>query len=47
MHDQLHMTQVSSRWVPHLVTPDQRHAHVQSWQELLVHYSAEGNDCLL
>ena len=34
IHDQLHMTKVSSRWVSHLLTLDQRHKRVQSCQEL-------------
>ena len=46
IHDQLHMSKVSSRWIPHLVTPDQRHEHVQSCQELLARYSADDNDFL-
>ena len=46
IQDQLHMAKVSSRWVPHLLTLDQRHEPVQSCQELLAHYSAEENDFL-
>ena len=46
IHDQLHITEVSSRWVPHLLIPDRRHKHVQSCQELLARYSAERNDFL-
>ncbi len=34
IHDQLHITKVSSRWVPHLLTPDQRYKRVQACQEL-------------
>ena len=40
------MTKASSRWVPHLLTPDQRYERVQSCQELLADYSIEGNDFL-
>ncbi|CAF1081757.1 unnamed protein product [Rotaria sp. Silwood1] len=46
IHDQLHMTKVSARWVPHLLTPDQRYERVQACQELLARYSTEGNDFL-
>ena len=46
IHDQLHMTNVSSRWVPYLVTSDQKHERIQSCQELLARYLAEGNDFL-
>ena len=46
IHDQLHMTEISLRWVPHLLAPDQRHERVQSCQELFARYSAEGNDFL-
>ena len=41
IHDQLHMTEVFSRWVSHLLIPGQRHERAQSCQELLAHYSAE------
>lgn len=46
IHEQLHMTKVSSGWVPYLLTPDQRHERVQTCQELLARYSIEGNDFL-
>ncbi|CAF1555029.1 unnamed protein product [Rotaria sp. Silwood1] len=46
IHDHLHMTKVSSRWVPHLLTPDQRHERVQACQELLTRYSTAGDDFL-
>lgn len=46
LHDQLHMTKVCARWVPHLLTPDQRHERVQACEELLARYSMEGNDFL-
>ncbi|CAF3559456.1 unnamed protein product [Rotaria sp. Silwood1] len=38
------MTKVCSRWVPHLLTPDQRHERVRACQELLARYSIERND---
>ena len=38
IHDQLRITKVSSRWIPHLLTPDQRHKHVQSCHELLARF---------
>jgi hypothetical protein len=40
------MTENCSRWVPHLLTADQRHERVQSCQELLDRYLAEGNNFL-
>ena len=44
IHDQLHMANVSLRWVPRLPTTNQRHERVQSCQERLTRYSAEEND---
>ncbi|CAF0942762.1 unnamed protein product [Rotaria sp. Silwood1] len=44
IHEHLHMTKVCSRWVPHLLTPDQRHERVRACQELLARYSIERND---
>ena len=46
IHDQLYTIKVSSRWVPHLLTPDQRHKQVQLCQELLAGHSSERNDFL-
>lgn len=44
IHGELHMNKVCSRWVPHLLTPDQRYERVQSCQELLACYAAEGDN---
>jgi len=46
LHDQLQMRKVCARWVPHLLSPDQRYERVQASQELLARYSTEGNDFL-
>ena len=43
MHDHLHMTKVYSTWVPHLLTPLQRHERVEACEELLAGYEEEGN----
>ena len=40
------MTEVCSTWVPHLLTPLQRHERVEACEELLAHYEEEGNDFL-
>ena len=40
------MTKVSWRWMPHLLTPNQRHERVELCQELLIRYSDEDNDFL-
>ena len=46
LHDHLHMTKVCSTWVPHLLTPLQRHERVEACEELLAPYEEEGNDFL-
>ena len=46
LHDHLHMTKVCSTWVPHLLTPVQRHERVEACEELLARYEKEGNDFL-
>ncbi|CAF1247754.1 unnamed protein product, partial [Rotaria sordida] len=46
LHEQSHITKVCSRWVPHLVIPDQRHKRVEACQELLARYSIEKNHFL-
>ncbi|CAF2652207.1 unnamed protein product [Rotaria sp. Silwood2] len=40
------MTKVCSRWVPYLLTSDQRHERVQACEELWAPYSIEDNDFL-
>ena len=40
------MTKVCSTWVPHLLTPVQRHQRVEAYEELLARYEKEGNDFL-
>ena len=40
------MTKVCLTWVPHLLTPLQRHERVEACEELLAHYEEEGNDLL-
>ena len=40
------MTKVCSTWVPHLLTPLQRHERVEACEELLANYEKEGNDFL-
>ena len=42
LHDHLHMTKVCSTWVPHLLTPVQRHERVEACEELLARYEEEG-----
>ena len=37
LHDHLHMIKVCSTWLPHLLTPLQRHERVESCEELLAH----------
>ncbi|CAF3544865.1 unnamed protein product [Rotaria sp. Silwood1] len=46
LHDHLHMTKVCSTWVPHSLTPLQRHERVEACEELLARYETEGNDFL-
>ena len=46
LHDRLHMTKVCSTWVPHLLTPVQRHERVEACEELLAGIEKEGNDFL-
>ncbi|CAF1247788.1 unnamed protein product [Rotaria sordida] len=46
LHEQSHITKFCSRWVPHLLTPDQRHERVEACQELLACYSIEKNHFL-
>ncbi|CAF2642224.1 unnamed protein product [Rotaria sp. Silwood2] len=41
IHEHFHMTKVSSRWVPHLLTPDKRHERVQTCPEVLARYAIE------
>ncbi|CAF5001222.1 unnamed protein product [Rotaria sp. Silwood1] len=40
------MTTVCSTWVPHVLTPVQRHERVEACRELLARYEKEGNDFL-
>jgi hypothetical protein len=44
LHEEWHMKKLYARWVPHLLTADQKHIHMKISEQCLEHFNKNKTD---